>query len=255
MTVALALAFAAGVALLQMRPTLGPGWLGPASAAFALALLLLALQPGWRSGRCRSALLALAIAAAFALGHGWADWRAERRIARGLAPELEQRDLDIVGAVAGLPAAAQSIGADGLRFEFVIDHGTLDGRPVTLPQRVSLAWYGSERRADPVTVPALTPGERWQLRVRLRRPHARLNPDGPDLDYWMLEQDLRAVGSVRNAAGANRRLPGRSADPGLAVDRVRQAVNAHIARTLGSAEYAGVIAALVTGDQRAIGGE
>jgi len=91
------------------------------------------------------------------------------------------------------------------------------------------------------------------LRARLRRPHARLNPHGPDLDFYLLEQDIRAVGGVRNVAGANRLLPGDGDYAGITVDRARHAINRHIAAALGGAEYAGVITALVTGDQRGIG--
>ncbi|WP_028312890.1 ComEC/Rec2 family competence protein [Derxia gummosa] len=274
MTVPLALAFAAGVALLQAQAALGPDWLWPASVAAALGLLLVtwgrtrapagsgggritvwprfARRAGWRDGPRGVGLAAAWMAVAFALGHGWADFRAERRLAEALPPELELRDLDLTGTVAGLPLATAGFGAEGLRFEFIVETAALDGRPVTVPRRLALAWYGSRRKGASGEVPALAPGERWQLRARLRRPHARLNPHGPDADYRLLEQGLRASGSVRNADGANRRLPGSGDYAGLTIDRLRYAIDAHIGRALAGARHAGVIAALVTGEQRGI---
>ena len=62
--------------------------------------------------------------------------------------------------------------------------------------------------------PAIAAGERWQLVVRLKRPHGTVNPHGFDVEAWLLENGIRATGYVR-ADERNRRLDafaGRAAD-------------------------------------------
>ena len=87
-----ALAFAAGVILLQQQAQLpAPGW-----ALLVLPLLLLAVR--------RPALVG---ALAFAAGFFWAALLAQARMADWLAPQLEGRDLEVAGVVSGLPAASE----------------------------------------------------------------------------------------------------------------------------------------------------
>ena len=76
-----ALVFAAGAAALQLQAELP-------SMAWAAVLLLLIL---------RKRILVLPLA--FAAGFFWAAAMAHLRIADRLAPELEGRDLDVVGVV------------------------------------------------------------------------------------------------------------------------------------------------------------
>ena len=100
-------------------------------------------------------------------------------------------------------------------------------------------------------MPDLAAGERWRLVVRLKRPHGYANPGGFDLEAWLLERNLRATGYVR-AGEANARLDafaGRFRDH---VQRARERVRERIALALADARYAGVVAALAIGDQRAI---
>src|SRR3990172_9443111 len=101
-----ALAFAAGVLLLQLQAALpAPAWLLliPAGAAAAF----------WKPALARR----FAPAAALAAGFLWAAALAHLRMADWLAPGLEGRDLDVVGVVASLPGA----GERSVRFEFDIE--------------------------------------------------------------------------------------------------------------------------------------
>ena len=66
-----------------------------------------------------------------------------------------------------------------------------------MPSRVSLAWYSAMATRRGGEVPELHAGERWQLAVRLKRPHGTVNPHGFDVEAWLLENDLRATGYVR----------------------------------------------------------
>ena len=61
----------------------------------------------------------------------------------------------------------------------------------------------SRCEVDPV--PTLHAGERWDLVVRLKRPHGTVNPNGFDVEAWLLENNLRATGYVRKD-DANRRV-------------------------------------------------
>src|SRR5512132_2625128 len=111
------IAFAAGVLALQLLPALpGAAWVG-LSASFPLLFF-----------RRRF----LYLPAAFAVGFCWALGLAHLKLADRLAPELEGRDIEVVGIVAGLPA----VGERGLRFEF-----EPEAAEVRLPQRILLSWY------------------------------------------------------------------------------------------------------------------
>ncbi|MDO8438686.1 MAG: DNA internalization-related competence protein ComEC/Rec2, partial [Telluria sp.] len=96
------------------------------------------------------------------------------------------------------------------------------------------------------------PGERWQLTVRLQRPHGNANPHGFDYEVWLLEQGLRATGYVRPAGAANRQTDSFVFSLSNVVEHCRATLRERIRRALAGKEYAGVIVALVVGDQRAI---
>ncbi len=223
---AAALAFAAGVLLLQQQAALPAlAWLGALPACAALA--------AWRR--------ALVVPAAFAAGFLWAAGCAHLRLADRLAPELEGRDLEVVGVVAGLPAA----GERSLRFEF-----EPESAPAPVPQKVLLAWY---RSAAGDALPDLRPGERWRLTLRLKRPHGALNPHGFDYEAWLTERGIGATGYVRDTANARRSGERNSLADRIA--RARLAVRERFRAVLGETPAAGILAALAVGEQRAIANE
>ena len=237
------LLFALGAGWVQLQPELPAGgwhWL----AAPLAAGLLFAWHPR-RPSLAGARWLALAAAGA-ACGIGWATWMAGARLAERLPAEWEGRDLRIVGVVASLPQPHER----SLRFEFDVERaGTPEAR---VPPRLALSWWGTPARdGQPATFPELRPGERWELTVRLRRPHGTLNPHGFDYEAWLLERGIGAVGYVRPGSG-NRRLDAFVWRPVYAVERMREAIRARIQRALGDGPYAGILAALAIGDQRAI---
>src|SRR5207247_1368736 len=113
------------------------------------------------------------------------------RMADWLSPELEGRDLQVVGVVAGLPA----LGERSVRFEFDVESA---GQK--LPSRIQLSWYrGSAYEDQPALLAGMVhPGERWRFTVRLRRPHGTVNPHGFDYAAWLLERGIGATGYVRS---------------------------------------------------------
>jgi len=231
--------FAAGAACLQVQAAL--------PSLLAMAVMLAALLAGryaWRRLASRAPPLlgaALGLLSGWLLGFLWAAWMAQRAMAPQLAPADEGRDLRIVGTVDNLPYRF----SQGVRFNFAVE-----GADGAVPPKIALSWYAGYRdqRAE---VPDLRPGERWQLTVRLQRPHGNANPYGFDYEAWLLEQGLRATGYVRMARD-NRRLDGFVVSVGNAVEHGRALLRDRILAALPGKPYAGVIVALVVGDQRGI---
>jgi competence protein ComEC len=227
------LGFVAGAAVLHTLPALPEGWQIAACAAAALALLL-----AWRGPLCGS------LRAAFAgvlSGFGWAALVAHLTLAPALGKADEGRDIEVVGTVSKLP---HDFG-QGLRFQFAVEQVLTNADQV--PPTLALSWYRAENERI-----HLRPGERWRLTVRLQRPHGNANPHGFDYEAWLLGQGIRATGYVRAAAG-NRRLDAFVVRPGHLVERSRDLLRTRILDALAGKPYAGVIVALVVGDQRGIG--
>ncbi|AYQ29086.1 MULTISPECIES: DNA internalization-related competence protein ComEC/Rec2 [unclassified Polaromonas] len=256
--------FIAGVALQLQQPALWPAtWYAAAVLpACALAGLLWCL-----GGRVRMASwgrVGLAFVLAAMLGFGATGWRAGVFQSAGLDPALEGRDIEVIGRVLAMPQP----GEDGVRFRLGVESARLDGRAVTLPPQILLGWYsgfgGREaalpaQDADPSEVvlalqrqpQPLRAGERWQMTVRLKAPHGNSNPHGFDYELWLWEQGLQATGYVR--AGVHDAPPARlSGSWHHPVEQARQAVREAIFERVENRQLAGVIAALVVGDQNAI---
>jgi competence protein ComEC len=226
-----AIAFAAGVVLLQQQAALP-------HALWLMLLPLCAAFAWWRRW--------LLVPAAFAAGFLWAAGYAHMRLGERLAPELEGKDLEVTGVVASLPAATER----GLRFEF-----DLEAAAPGLPRRVLLSWYRSPaaEESPAMLAGAVHPGERWLFTVRLRQLHGHFNPHGFDYEAWLTERGIGATGYVRSR-GAQRLLGRRD---GLAdrIEGAREAVRDRFKRVLGETPSAGILAALAVGEQRAIANE
>jgi competence protein ComEC len=228
-----ALAFAAGAATLQLQAELP-------SLAWAMLLVPALLL------RRKVLLLPLA----FAAGFFWAALLAHVRMADWLAPELEGRDLEVIGVVAGLPAASER----SVRFELEVESAE-----ARLPKKLLLSWHRSAWNASSADEGAallqesLHPGERWLFTVRLRRPHGHVNPYGFDYEAWLLERGIGATGYVRQK-GERRRLGERNSLLDY-IEKGREAVRDRFRAQLGATPAAGILAALAVGDQRAISAE
>ena len=237
------LGFAIGVWLLQMQAGLpSPGWWWWTPA---LALAGLSAYEA-KSATLRALRRGAMFACCLACGFLWAAWLAEQRLADALPVQWEGADIQVVGVVATLPQPYER----SLRFEFDVERVLTPDAVV--PAHIAVSWWGSPARdGRPATFPELHAGERWQLAVRLRRPHGTLNPHGFDYEAWLLDRNIRATGYVR-PGGGNRRVTGLVMRPQYLVERVREAARSRIQTALADAPYAGVLAALAIGDQRAI---
>lgn len=243
------LAFAAGVLMLQMQPELPVWW------ALALGGGVLIL-PCWRWSAWPAQ--GLAVLGCFLLGFAWAGWRADLRLADALAVDWEGRDIELIGIVASLPQDFST----GSRFEFALEtvltaaeQNDPSAAAVVVPQRIMLSWYQGRRDSEPVERLAVRPGERWRFTVRLKRPHGNANPGGFDYEAWLLERNIRASGYIR--ANPSTRLSEMVWQPAYVIERLRYVVRDGFAKRLPVERYpwAGILVALVIGDQKAIQGD
>jgi competence protein ComEC len=233
------LGFAGGAAFLQTFAVLPSQAAMGVCAALALVLLLVLRGP------------ARAAAAGALLGFSWAALIATVALTPQLAMDDEGRDVTLIGTIDSLPYRFEG----GVRFNFVVEQ--VVGATMAVPPRVSLAWYEGFREAAKQAgavkqVGLVQPGERWQLTVRLQRPHGNANPYGFDYEVWQLEQGVRATGYVRPEGERNRRLDAFVVSFGNVVEHCRAVLRDRILGALPGKPYAGVIVALVVGDQRAI---
>ncbi|WP_242421332.1 DNA internalization-related competence protein ComEC/Rec2 [Acidovorax sp. Root267] len=255
-----------GAALQLQQPALWPG------GAYGV-ILVAACVVGWCARAASRSRLAVATgaaapAAALALGAGvlamfaLCGLRAVDYAGHGLAPALEGQDIRVTGVVAAMPQTNEA----GTRIRVDVEAARLNGAPVQLPPRIDVAWYGGPFRDAAGALdlqrppPALKAGDRWALTVRLKAPHGLRNPHGFDYELWMWEQGVQATGYVR--AGPKDEPPELLAATWRhPVERVRQSVRDAILERLARdvngddparARIAGVVVALVTGDQRAI---
>lgn len=281
------LAWCGGIALQLQQAAL---W--PFGAYAALGVLALGIAWGLRVGgakRLGSSLSGLRVLSgglvwamlAFTVTGLHALSRAEL-----MNPALEGQDLDVVGVVQAMPQRQDL----GWRFRFGIEQAWQVDKsglarslqlPAELPTQVYLGWYGQEGTDDSGWNTSALPepvkaGERWRLRVRLKAPHGNMNPRGFDYELWLWEQGIQATGYVRT--GIKDPAPQRVASTWLhPIEGWRQAVRDRLLTHLShsgsaplkagsispdgtspgpesaqKAKLAGIVAALVTGDQAAI---
>ena len=241
------LGFAAGVGALQCQATLPNLWLAAILLLAATCVLWWStrLQHGWRRA-------GIGLISGIACGFLWAALYAHSYLRNALPPALEGKDIVVIGTIANLPG----ISAQGARFDFAVESaGPVDGNTPSLPPHIALSWPAGFQGRVGQTVGDVQPGERWQFTVRLTRPHGNANPDGFDYEVWLLEQNLRATGSVRpdhNAVVKNQRLKPFVFSVNNLVERCRAILRGRILSALPGKRFASVLVALVVGDQRGV---
>ena len=262
--------FIAGVAAQLQQPVLWPMADYAALVALALAvagiLILYGIAALKRLKRPGPRAVGLTVfVVAVLLGFGLTGWRADTFQAGALNPALEGRDIAVKGMVLAMPQVSE----DAVRFRLGVESASLNGQTVTLPPQILLGWYSGFAGRETKSLPAqdsdaselalelqrkpqpLRAGERWQMTVRLKAPHGNSNPHGFDYELWLWEQGIQATGYVR--AGPHDAPPVRlSSSWQYPVEQARQAVREAIYQRVDNRQLAGVLAALVVGDQNAI---
>lgn len=248
------IAFACGIWLLQRQATLPSAhWLLATSVGIAASFAILATrrtESTTVAQKCGQRFLITLIAAG--AGLLWATGLAQLRLNENLPTAHEGVDIEVTGVVAGLPQALER----GVRFEFDVEASNL-----AVPPHISLAWYRSRdaNDEDASSVIPVHAGERWRFTVRLKRPHGNFNPHGFDYEAWLFERDIRATGSIRPRTA--QRIDAQVWAPGYIVEMVREKIRERIRIALPDRDaahtspYAGILIALVIGDQQAIAPE
>jgi competence protein ComEC len=219
------------------------------------------------------------------LGFAWAGSLAVRQAARQLAVHQEGSKVVLTGVV----HAMVQRNALGQRFRFKVNQPPEGVPPLLMVSWADGAGQWPVLLANgalpqmPSQGHDVKPGDTWRLALRLKAVHGNHNPGGFDYELWMWEQGMGANASVllgTQAATTPQRLNRGWWHP---VERVRQAIRDRIFKHLSpygpaslqpennvnpdnpetpgpgdlsqaqvSARWAGVIAALVVGDQNAI---
>ena len=233
------ISFALGVWLLQSQGTLpGAAWI-LVLGAFAVALVL---------ARSRVALSqfitrhTLTVSLAGIVGFVWAALFAQYRLADSLPVEWESKDVEIVGVVASMP----TFGEHGVRFRFDVEKILTPNAIV--PHHLSLSWY---LKSDGTMQSPVHAGERWRWSVRLKRPHGNANPYGFDFEAWLLEQNIRATGYMRDKS-EHVRVGMTEFSVRVAIEQARESIRSHMLSALRNQRYGPVLIALAIGDQSAI---
>lgn len=271
-----ALATVAGVALQLCQPTL---WIAKVYACWGIGfamLWLVCMGMAWRCrqrslGRWRWVLWATGWAAWAGMAFAGTGFQALQQQAQRLLPDLEGVDMQVHAVVDAMPQRTHQgwrLRLAVLQAQRPLPEGGL--AEVELPQRLEVMWYAprtvfaaAPEAGAAAALPAVVAGERWQWTLRLKAPHGARNPYGFDWELWLWEQGVGATGYVRTGPGLP--PPERLATAGVArpVEQLRQRVrDAILARADAQpnspgegdarARALGVVAALVTGDQRAI---
>jgi competence protein ComEC len=220
------------------------------AAGLVLGLLVSRSLALWERVGVRAAALLVATAL---LSFAACGLRSVAYADQALDPSLEGKDVAVIGIVAAMPQRNE----DGVRFRLEVESSQLAGRTVRLPPQIYLGWYGGAMPGTGDTMEQyrqaseLHAGERWQMTVRLKAPHGNVNPNGFDYELWLWEQGLQATGYVR--AGPRDVPPQRVASTWWhPVERARQAVRDAVSAHVADRKTAGVLAALIVGDQNAI---
>ena len=182
-----------------------------------------------------------------ALGFAWNAHYAQKRLSNILSMEYEGKDLLLEGRVNALPQSSPV----GVKFSFQVDHVFLGRNKIeSFPRQVYLSWQPAWR--NPQNIPEVIPGQRWEFKVKIKRPYGSLNPHTFDFERWSFHQDFGASGSVRSGELLLEQDI-KLGEFSLAMEYQRWKLRQKIQRLLPKdARYGGVIAALVMGDQNAI---
>lgn len=208
-------------------------WLLPWSASVALligALIVGSAALVWRNQR------ALPVSAFF-FGIALCAWHGHDALDQRLQSSMADRLVTVQGRVDGLPESKST----GARFILDVD-SVLESTPevgrALMGRRLQVHWWRGGQ--------GLRPGERWQLRLRLRETRSSTNPGSPDRAALLLRSGLDGEAHVDTRTRAVR------LGTAEGVDALRDAVSARVDQSVARVDAAGFVKALAVGDTRGI---
>ena len=160
----------------------------------------------------------------------WGSLWGDVKLSAGMPDDLAGRDAWVTGTVVSLPEKRSR----ALRFRFKSD--TLEHEELSRPYTHTLLvnWYQPW--------PALEPGQRWRLKLRMKPAHGSLNPGAFNYEQWLFSQGIAVTAYVREA---DRAVLLETRGGVYAVERFRARVQ-HIIQAQGL-NNGGVLTALATG--------
>lgn len=218
------LTFFLGTLLLNKMPSL-PSLM--VTGLVLLGALILAIVT------CLPRFSVLRLPMAFCLGLAWAMSFAGWQLSWELPQGVEGQDVIVEGVIASIPDV------DWRRSQFILAVDHFDGAELTT--KVTLSWYGR--------TPALNVGDRWQLQVRLKRPHGFANPGSFDHEGWLFQQGIRALGYVRDSERNQFLSHSLFSYP---INQLRQTINERLQQQIGNNKEFAIIQALTIGLRQAM---
>lgn len=170
--------------------------------AFSLGILLGGIIPGLPESEYLTLLFIPVILsfrftfcrllAAYCLGLFWVlNWTLNS-LAQLLPAELERNDFWVRGSIVSLP----EVDDISSQFLFKVEKSCLKplascefSNELLQDQLIQLSLYQKLE---------VNPGQHWQFKVRLKRPHGFANPGGFDYEAWLWQKKIRASGYVRS---------------------------------------------------------
>lgn len=168
-------------------------------------------------------------AAVAALAAGWTLSGAAALNEARIPAEISGRDVVLRGVICDFPVAGERV----LRFVLQPER---DGLAAWTQRPLQLSWYEH--------APGLRPGERWELKLRLRAPRGLRNPGAFDFERWLYVRGMAGSGYVRPSR-LNRQLAPAGHACGVAALRGRLATS--IEQALGTHPAIGYILGVTVG--------
>jgi len=163
----------------------------------------------------------------------WASLLGSWRLSQQLPDTYQNQEVKIQGYIASLPQQQ----GQRTNFDFIVTAPSGN-----FPDKIRLSWYYPKLN--------LAAGQGWEFRVKLRRPHGRLNPGGFDFEAWLFANHIGAAGYVRDKPPPQ--IVSLSPSIGQYFARCRQAIADRLDAALPGSGQLGVLKALTIGSQNAI---
>lgn len=163
------------------------------------------------------------------LGYAWTCLAVSEASPKQIA-QLFETTQTVIGRVVSIPKRT----AFATQFDFKVD--SIPAYPSLTPFKIRVAWYHNR-----ATVKA---GERWQFKLRLKKPHGFMNPGGFDYERYLLSQHVQARAYVKKTAeklGVTVSLP-----------TLRQVISDKLKNLLAGNPFLGIIEALAIGNSHSI---
>ncbi|MDC0598572.1 DNA internalization-related competence protein ComEC/Rec2 [Gammaproteobacteria bacterium] len=170
--------------------------------AFSLGIFICGFIPQLPQGLLHYCLLMIPLLAfrvsclrlpgALTLGMCWFLLWAQAGVKQLLPSELETKDIWIRGNIVSLPQQTER----SQRFVFELSQLC----PYPELEQCNFTNNSSTERRILVNLyqpQEIVPGQYWQFKVRLKRPHGFANPGGFDYEAWLLQQKISATGYIR----------------------------------------------------------